>query len=249
MSNISSRLLTATVIGAMAVVTPACGEPRPSGNERWVTTENTNVEIDWDAVAQAYKEAEGPEDFEKRVNEIYAGDEVISVSVVDQDEKTQLVTGFFDRNQSGTLDAEEKVFTIRRDITGGEQGQYQIQGHNAYAGYHSPLFSIASGMLLGSMLSRAFSPGYAPMYTQPYVTPASRRGQLLSQRNNYRQQNPTKFRSGQASKSGRQYGAKGSNFGGGRPSPTRSPTRSMPRSGGFRFGAKNRGARRVISLG
>src|SRR5690242_12466918 len=66
--------------------------------ERWATTENTTVKLDWDKVNEAYKQASGPEDLEKRINEIYEGDEVISVSVHDQDDKTQVVTGFFDKN-------------------------------------------------------------------------------------------------------------------------------------------------------
>src|SRR5689334_8183587 len=81
------------------------------GNERWATTQNTNVDIDWDKVNEAYKAAEGPADLEKRINEIYQGDEVISVAVIDTDEKNQEVTGFFDKNQSGTVDENEKIFT------------------------------------------------------------------------------------------------------------------------------------------
>ena len=85
-------------------------------NERWATTENTNVKIDWDKVNEAYKQAEGPEDLEKRINEIYEGDEVISVSVQDVDDKTQVVTGFFDKNNDGKVDDAEKIFTIKREL-------------------------------------------------------------------------------------------------------------------------------------
>lgn len=234
---------------ALVVSLPACGDGQPRGNERWVTTEDTTVELDWDAVSKAYQEAEGPEDLERRVNEIYAGDEIISVAVHDVDEKTQEVTGFFDRDTDGQVGEGEKVFTIRRDVVGAESAQVQIAGHGPYAGYRSPVWDIATGMLLGSMISRAFSPGYTPMYTRPYVTPPARHGELAAQRNTYRQQNPNKFRQGQSSRSGRSYGAKGSQFGGGQPSRSTPAPRPRTRSfGGGRFGRRSTPADRMIRL-
>jgi hypothetical protein len=206
------------------------------GTQRWATTENTNVKLDWDKVNQAYKDAEGPADFEKRVNEIYEGDEVISVSVKDLEGNSQVVTGFFDKDKSGTVEDAEKVFTIKRDVTGEGTGQYQTQGHNAFVGYHSPMLSIFTGMMMGSMLSNAFRPNYVPMYREPYTTPPSRVGDLRSSRNEFRAANPSRFNpkvSGAGSN--RSYGARPSrSFGGG------------SRSGGGRFGIRRReGARRT----
>jgi hypothetical protein len=105
------------------------------------------------------------------------------------------------------------------------------------------VFDIAAGMLLGSMISRAFMPGYRPMYSQPYVTAPARRGELVAHRDAYRQANPDKFRAGQQSRSGRAYGRRGGGFGGGR-----APTRGLPRGGG-RFGLARPATRRVIRLG
>ncbi|HWM84808.1 MAG TPA: hypothetical protein VNO33_03195 [Kofleriaceae bacterium] len=186
---------------SLCLVPMGCSQDR--GNDRWATTENTNVAIDWNKVNEAYKAAEGPEDLEKRINEIYQGDETISISVRDVDEagKTQEVTGFFDKNSSGNVDEGEKVFTIKREITGDGQGHMQTQGYGAYAGYHSPLLSIATGMLLGSMMSRAFMPGYAPMYSQPYRTSPSRLGQLREARAN----SPSRASRSKASSTGRGY--------------------------------------------
>lgn len=242
-SSIHRRTVVLAAVASLVVGVPACGGDSTRGNDRWVTTEDTTVDIDWNAINEAYQQAEGPEDFERRVNEIYAGDEVISVAVHDADEKTQEVTGFFDKNEDGKVEDAEKVFTIRRDITGPEAAQVQIAGHGAYAGYHSPIWDIAGGMLLGSMLANAFSPRYTPMYTQPYITPAARRGQLAASRDSYRAQNPDKFRQSRASKSGRSYGAKGGGFGGGTPAPSR------PRSsGGGRFGRRGPAKGRVLRL-
>lgn len=227
---ISKAKLLAGVL-ALAVPLAACNS-EPERTERWATTENTNVQIDWDKVNQAYKDANGPEDLEKRINEIYAGDEVISIDVQDQDDKTQVVTGFFDKNTNGTVEDAEKIFTIKREPTP-EGAKVQTTGAGPYAGYRSPVWDIAMGMMLGSMISNMFMPGYA---AYRYSTPPSRIGGLQSQRNSYRAANPSQF--GPRSQSGRNYGAGTANP---KPKPGRS-TGGGYRSGGGRFGLRRKGA-------
>jgi hypothetical protein len=218
----TKRLPSALVALIFGLTTTGMGcAPDSEKVERWATTENTNVKIDWDKVNQAYKDANGPEDLEKRINEIYEGDEVISIAVKDEDDKTQVVTGFFDKNTSGAVDEGEQIFTIKREPTG-EGAQYQTTGYGPYAGYHSPFFSIVSGMVVGSMISSMFAPRYMPM---AYVTSADRVSNLRSQRSAYRAQNPSRFNK---SKSGRSYGSP-SRSGGGRS------------GGGGRFGLARRG--------
>jgi hypothetical protein len=220
-------LAAAVAVGPMTIA--GCSQ-EPQRTERWATTENTNVAIDWDKVNEAYKQANGPEDFEKRVNEIYEGSEVISVAVRDDGTRAQVVTGFFDRNKSGSVDEDEKIFTITREITGEGQAQVQTMGHGAYASYHSPVLSIMSGMMLGSMLSSAFSPHYVPVYSTPYTTSAARVGHLHNERSSYRSTQPSRF-GGKPSTSGRSYGT-----------PSKSWGRSGgSRSGGGRFGLTGRG--------
>lgn len=199
-------------------------EPR---TERWATTENTNVKIDWDKVNEAYKQAEGPEDLEKRINEIYEGDEVISVAVKDEDDKVQVVTGFFDKNTDGKVDEAEKIFTIKREISNGE-AKYQTVGHGPHYGYYSsPFFSIASGMMMGMMLSSVFSPSYVPVYRTGYVTSPQRVSAISSQRSAYRAANPERFT--KASRTGRTYGG-GTSSGG-----------TVRSRGGSRFGVRRGG--------
>lgn len=234
--------LTIGLATALGLSTVACG-PQSGGNQRWVTTKNTNVDIDWDAVGEAYKKAEGPEDFERRINEIYAGDELVSVAVADEGDQRQVVTGFFDKNANGAPEEAERIFAITRDITGEGKGQYQLQGYGAYHAYRSPMWDIASGMMLGSMLSRAFTPGYRPMYTRPYVTPTSRHATMRSSRSSYRAANPSKFsRKGTASRSGRRYGRSARGFGGSRRPRMRMGGR---RGGGFGAPAHQRVRTRV----
>jgi hypothetical protein len=221
---ISKTKLLATVLAlAVPLATAACA-PDVEKTERWATTENTNVKIDWDKVNTAYKEANGPEDLEKRINEIYEGKEIISISVKDEDDKTQVVTGFFDKNTSGAIDEGEQIFTIKREPTP-EGAQYSTQGHGYYAGYHSPMFGLASGMLMGAMMSSMFMPSYMPM---AYTTNAGRVGALQSSRSAYRAANPQRF--GPRSQSGRNYG--------GKPSGTRS---GGGRRGGGSFGLQRAG--------
>jgi len=198
--------------------------------ERWATTENTTVQLDWDKVNEAYKQAEGPEDLERRINEIYEGDEIISVSVQDLDDKTQVVTGFFDKDKDGKVSAPEKIFTIKRELAGGE-AKFQTQGVGPQFGYYtSPFYSIASGMLMGAMLSNMFHPGYAPMYRTEYVTSAARVSQLGAHRSGYRTADPARF--SKPSQSGRSYG-------GGKSTGGKAP--SAPSRGGSRFGVASRG--------
>jgi hypothetical protein len=151
--------------------------------------------------------------------------------VHDVDAKTQVVTGFFDKNQDGEVAEDEKIFTIQRDVADQGSGQYQIAGHGAYHGYRSPMWDIATGMLLGSMISGALRPGYSPAYTRPYVTSPARRGALTSHRSQYRAKYPERF-----SRSGRTYNSKGTrSWGSGSRSPT--PKRSF---GGGRFGIRGK---------
>ncbi|AUX38956.1 secreted protein [Sorangium cellulosum] len=211
--------LPVVLMTALAVAAAGCDSSGNGGrsNERWATTENTTVELDFDKVNEAFKAAEGPEDFERRVNEIYQGSEVISVAVQDLDAKTQVVTGFFDKNGDGGVQDPEKVFTIRRDVSGEGAAQLQTTGFGPYAYYHSPMMSLASGMILGAMVSSALRPSYVPMYTQPYTTPPNRMSDLRSHRDTYRASNPSGVDNSKSSQTGRRYNnTGGSRFGSGK---------------------------------
>lgn len=244
-TTLLSMLTKTKLLAAVLGVTLAAGAGAGCGSdgddkktERWATTQNTTVKIDWDKVNEAYKQANGPEDLEKRINEIYEGDEVISIAVLDTDAKTQTVTGFFDKNTDGKVDEPEKIFTIQRQLEGSE-AKVQTTGHGAYAGYHSPFMSIASGMLMGAMLSNMFMPSYMPMYTQGYTTNQARAGQLASHRNNYRAANPERFQ--KRSQTGRSYGGASSTGGG------RKATSSGGSRGGRGFGIARAAGSRLLT--
>jgi hypothetical protein len=219
-------LASALIVALSAAGTMGCSPSEPERVERWATTENKNVKIDWDKVNQAYKDATGPQDLERRINEIYEGDEIISIAVADEDDRTQVVIGFFDKNKSGSVDEGEKIFTIKREPTGEGEARVQTVGYGPYGGYVSPFWTIASGMMMGAMISSMFMPRYAPM---AYTTNQSRIGQLQNQRSAYRASNPSRF--GPRSQTGRNYG--------GKPSGTSRPTGRS--GGGGRFGVASRG--------
>jgi len=225
--------LLAGVLAASLAGGAGC-DSRSDRVERWATTENTTVKLDWDKVNEAYKQASGPEDLEKRINEIYEGDEVISVSVHDQDDKTQVVTGFFDKNTNGTVEDNEKIFTIKRQPSGEGAAQYQTTGYGPYYGYQSPLFGLASGMLLGAMISNVFMPTYVPVYTRPYITAPSRVSSIHNERMSYRAANPARF--GPRSQSGRSYGTPSSTS-----RPSFRPSVGGSRRGGGVFGLSRAG--------
>lgn len=224
-SKVKHLAASLAILVPLTVVGAGCSSGREA-TERWATTENTNVKIDWDKVNEAYKLADGPEDLEKRINEIYEGDEIISIAVKDEDAKVQVVTGFFDKNTDGKAEESEKIFTIKREITGEGAAQMQTTGYGPYYGYSSPFMSIATGMLLGHMMSTMFMPSYMPMYTQGYATPPNRVAAINQSRSQHRAANPSKY---QRSQSGRTYN---------RPSSGTRPTGRS--SGGGRMGGGGR---------
>lgn len=226
-SKVKTLAASLAILVPLTVVGAGCSSD-PAVTERWATTENTNVKIDWDKVNEAYKLADGPQDLEKRINEIYEGDEIISIAVHDENEKTQVVTGFFDKNTDGKAEDNEKIFTIKRELTGKDTAQMQTTGYNAYYGYHSPFMSIATGMLMGHMMSSMFMPTYVPMYTTPYATPGGRVADIHQSRSQHRAANPGKY---QKSQSGRSYNRPSS---GSRPSGRSGGGGRM--GGGGRFG-------------
>lgn len=246
------RSISMTILAASlaAAALSACSEDR--GNDRWTTTSNTTVDIDWDKIQEAYRTAEGPQDFETKVNEIYEGDELISVAVQDKDAKVQEVTGFFDRNTNGQVEEPEKIFVITRDVVDQNQAKYAVQGYGHYGGYHhTSMWDIAGGVLVGSMLANALMPSYRPMYTTPYMTSPARLGQLNSHRSDYRAKNPSRFSSpGKASGSGRSYGTTGSSGRSWGSSGSSGRSFGGRSSGGGRFGVDRRRRRdqRVVHL-
>jgi hypothetical protein len=235
---LKSRLLVAFLSVSFIGVGSACGDDS-SGDDRWVQTDNTNVKIDWDKINEAYKTANGPDDLEKKVNEIYEGDEVISVQVKDESKEVQTVTGFFDKDKNGQVDEGEKIFSIKRDLHAPGKAQYQTTGYGHYHGYSSPMYPLMTGMVTGMMISAMWSPHYMPMYySRPYITSYSRVSTIHSTRSSYRTANPSRFSGRSGGTSGRSYGGGGRSGGG---------TSGRSGGGGGSFGVRLKGPKTRIT--
>lgn len=213
----SSAKIVASVL-ALAVPIAGCGSSQSEAVEPWPETENAGGEtaatsqIDFDAISKAYREASSPEEFEQRVNEIYEGDDIVSIAVEDQDDQTQLVTGFIDKNGNGTMDEGEKIFSIKRTPTGsGEEqtAQYVTTGYSYEVGvgyypyYTSPYYPLVwgTGLAVGAMAAMAWrGAAYAPYR---YATSAARVGALNSYRAGYRASHPQRFNNAAARQANR----------------------------------------------
>ena len=98
--------------------------------DRWATTENTNVQIRLgQGQRRPTRTRTAPRTSSKRVNEISTKVTRSSrIAVTDQDDKTQIVTGFFDKNKNGAVDEGERSSrsSASRPATG--TAQYQTHG-------------------------------------------------------------------------------------------------------------------------
>lgn len=142
---------------------------------------SSGLNLDVDAVQKAFQEAKGPEDFEKRINEIYTGKEILSIFVENSSKDKQNVTIYIDNQpQDGQMQTEEKVITLSRTFNeGSKEVQYNRTGYGPYGYYSttSPLTYMVTGALVSYwLMSRPF-----------YSTPITRHSTIRQQRSSYRQ--------------------------------------------------------------
>ena len=146
--------------------------------EDWAATDGAAGRINLDEVQQAFKDAESPTDFEKRVNEIYEGDGVILIRV-QQDGESMVLGGWEDLNKSKEIEdaSDDLLFTIVRN----HDNQHEMRGYGANGYYHHGFG--AGDFLFTYMLLSAFSPGFGGYY---YYTPVNRYDSISRDRTNYR---------------------------------------------------------------
>lgn len=142
---------------------------------------SSGLKLDVDAVQKAFQEAKGPEDFEKRINEIYTGKEILSIFVENSGKDKQNVTIYIDNQpQDGQMQNDEKIITLNRDYNAGSnQVQYNRTGYGPYGYYSttSPLTYMATGALIT----------YWMMSRPTYYTPVTRYSTIQQHRSSYRQ--------------------------------------------------------------
>lgn len=151
-------LLTALLVGGIT----GCG-----GNSQHYSSpiaQGDSGRINLDAVQEAFWQTKGSNfdswmnSFEKRVNEIYQGDEVLSIDAGREGNRLT-VTGFVDKNKKqGFQSDDDKVFAIAQtgDVRN-DSMPYRMEGANGqsyYNGHHSILGNPLVQMFILSHLMR-----------------------------------------------------------------------------------------------
>lgn len=154
-----------------------------SRRDQWAETSGKAGQINMEAVEEAMKKSENVTEFEKQVNEIYQGEEMVLIEVKNQGTE-QLVSGYadLDSNLEINYEADEKLFTFRRWYKDNKP-QYSMRGYGVNSYYHHPYpsgTSLLTTYLLVSALTR-------PMYMTPvYHTTIVERRTTRDHRTSYR---------------------------------------------------------------
>ena len=141
------------------------------------TSTSVSTKLDLDKVRKALLTSKSPEEFTKKVNDLYKGDDTVSVAIRNIDGNRQEVIGYIDENNNQELDsADEKLFSfIRSDVVPQDNYQlvhYEMQGYGPYASYHYSgtqqfLKGALMGYLIGRMMHSMRTPHYYYYHYQP----------------------------------------------------------------------------------
>ena len=170
---------TGIIAGGSLISLSACAGRR----EQWAETSGKAGQINLEAVEKAMQKSKDVSEFEKRVNEIYTGEEMVLIEVRNEG-REQLVSGYADLNNNLEIEPgeDEKLFTFRR-WQEGDNPRYEMRGYGVNSYYHHPYpsgMNLLTTYLLVSALTR-------PMYmTQVYHTTAVQRQTTRSDRASYR---------------------------------------------------------------
>ena len=170
---------TGIIAGGSLLIVGGCS----SRNEQWAETSGQAGRINLEAVEEAMQKSKDVSEFEKKVNEIYQGSEMILIEVKNEANGEQLVSGYADLNDNGQIDYDndEKLFTFRRwSENGVPRGDMQGYGVNSYYNHPYSGMGFFTTWMLFSALSR-------PMYAVPiyHTTIADTQG-LRNYRSTYR---------------------------------------------------------------
>lgn len=180
MLKYASIAASGVIAGGGAFTIVSCS----SDSEQWAETSGQAGQINLEAVEEAMKDSKDVTEFEKRVNEIYTGDEMVLIEVKNEGEE-QLVSGYSDLNDNMQIDydEDEKLFTFRRWFEGNDH-RYEMRGYGMNSYYYHPYpagTNLLTTYLLWSALTR-------PMYTVPiYHTTVAERQTTRAYRTQYRQ--------------------------------------------------------------
>ena len=181
MLKYGSVAATGIIAGGSIITLGACGGRR----EQWAETSGQAGQINLEAVQEAMKKSNDVSEFEKRVNEIYQGEEMVLIEVKNQGTE-QLVSGYADLDNNLEINeaTDEKLFTFRKWFEGNRTNpNYSMRGYGVNSYYYHPYphgTSLLTTYLLISALRR-------PMYMSPvYHTTVVQRQATRTARTNYR---------------------------------------------------------------
>jgi len=181
MLKYGSVAATGIIAGGSIITLGACGGRR----EQWAETSGQAGQINLEAVEEAMKKSSDVSEFEKRVNEIYQGEEMVLIEVKNEGTE-QLVSGYSDLNNNDAIDydSDEKLFTFRRWYEGNKPNpNYSMRGYGVNSYYYRP-YPYGSSMLTTYLLVSALR---RPMYMTPvYHTTVIQRQATRTYRSNYR---------------------------------------------------------------
>lgn len=182
--------LFAVFCAAIVLVQGCAQAPENKVVERYVSPEvqgeSQKINLDevqkafWDTKANDFKSWMAA--FEKRVNEIYEGNEIVAVDATREKDRLK-VTGYVEnKKEPGFQEGEEKLFTVEQtgDVVNNEV-PYRVatgQGHTYYEGHRSILDNPIVQMLFLSHMMGAWG--------GRYYTPYSSYDTLRNSRTNYR---------------------------------------------------------------
>jgi hypothetical protein len=175
---------------AVTVLFAGCGQQ--SVTEHYVSPriQGETQRINLDEVQKAFWDSKGKDlnswmgAFEKRVNEIYDGKEIVSIDATRKDGKLS-VTGYIDKvNKEGFQPGDEKLFTIEQtgEPTNNEM-PYRVSGYDDRP-YYEGRHSFLDNPFLQAMLISHFMGGG---WGGHYYTPPTQVIVLHDYRNSYRQ--------------------------------------------------------------
>ena len=121
-------------LGTAALLAGPVGAACSSGPtyEDWAATDGAAGRINLDEVQKAFKDSGSATEFEKRVNEIYEGDEIVLIKAKQDGDSTTL-EGWEDLNKSKEIDDQDDLlFTIVEN-----NDKHEMRGHGSNGYYRS----------------------------------------------------------------------------------------------------------------
>ncbi len=172
------KIAAVASIGAL-VSGGAVGCSSSAREQDWMSTDGAAGRINMGDVQKALEDSKDPTEFEKRINEIYEGENPILIRI-EKSGTGQLLSGFEDLDNSGKIEDDNDDLLFSATI-GEEEYDIRGAGSNSYYRHHG-------GFGMGDMLflywitspNRMYRGGYS------YNTSRGRARGIASDRNRYR---------------------------------------------------------------